>query len=69
MAAGAPLAPVKAAGFRTPLAASALTAAPTVTGSKNASWRVPAGAVTVMVQSNPCCSGTKAQGMKKYACE
>ena len=51
MVADAPAASVNVAGFRTPLVSSAATVVPSVTGSKNASCRVPSGAVTVTVQS------------------
>ena len=40
----------KVAGVRAPLALSAPIAAPIATGSKNASWRVPAGAIARIVQ-------------------
>ena len=49
MFAEALLASVKDAGLRMPLEESAAMAEPSVTGSKNASWRVPPGAVTVTV--------------------
>ena len=45
MVADAPLALVNVVGLRTPLAPSAATAVPSVTGSKKASWSVTRGSV------------------------